>query len=275
MPEERRIDEFVFILMAGLVLISVIIVFQYSQNQTENAANQTTVQGNLKIFNFGDFKIEYQIGTETLLSKDNLDVKKGIFSEKFYGFVFEITSDKLAKIQTVNLIIEITSTNKLGRLVILINDKEVYNDFADVGRLNLEIDKGLLRENNKIFIKVERATWKFWQDAFYLVSFKLNINYFGQSSKDFIFTFDENDLKKFDKVFVQFRVNEDESTRYGNLIVYLNKGEIYKSVPPLLVNLTIDFPGKFKMGKNVLEFRTEPNSVYKIEDLTLILVKKK
>ncbi|MEM5874711.1 MAG: hypothetical protein QW641_02170 [Candidatus Aenigmatarchaeota archaeon] len=273
MAERKPIDEFVFILMAGLVLMSIIIVYQYQGNQT-NVTNATIAE-NIKFFNFGDFEISYQIGTETVIKRENIKVEKGVFSENFAGFSFEISSDKLGMTKNANIEITISSTNKLGKLIIKLNGNEVANEVFDVGTYLLEIPKSLLSEKNKIEITMEKIpTWKFWQSAFYELSFKIYINYAGQSFKDFSFYMDEEDFKKFENLFISFRVSE-ESKKIGKLNIRLNGGKIYDTIPPSYVNITIDFVGKLLKGKNRLEFSTEPGSIYKIEDLTVAISRKK
>ncbi|MCS7123211.1 MAG: hypothetical protein RMJ17_01385 [Candidatus Aenigmarchaeota archaeon] len=275
MAERKPIDEFVFILMAGLVLISIIIVYQYSQNQTTNNVTNLTIARNIKIFNFGDFEISYQIGTENIIKKENIRIEKSIFSENFVGYSFEISSDKLKILQASNLEVSVHSTSKNGKIIIKINGNEAVNEVLDSGTYLFEVSKSFLQEKNKIEILVEKLpTWKFWQPAFYEISFKFYINYAGQSFKDFSFTLEEDDLKKFENAFISFKTSE-ESVKNGKVTIRLNGGKIYSDIPPLLTNITIDFVGKFNKGKNKLEFSTEPGSVYKIENLIIVISKRR
>jgi len=275
MAERKPIDEFVFIIMAGLVLMSIVIVYQYSQqNQTQNISVNQTLK--MKFFNFGGFSVEYQIGTETVLNKENLVIEKGVFSENFASYEFEITTEKLSNLQDAYIVLEISSNNKMGKLIVKVNNQEIVNDVLEEGRNLIRIPKAYLKTKNVVSLSIERLpSFAFWKAAVYRIdSFKVYINYAGQSFKDFTFDLDSLDIKNFDNAYISFLV-KDSSVKAGKLFIYLNGGKIYDRVPPSgYVNITIDFVAKFKEGRNKIEFSVEPNSKYDIDDLSIAIVKK-
>jgi hypothetical protein len=276
MPE-RKIDEFVFVLLAGLVLIITFMVGfpaieQLEANQTVNMTNVTS--GDItKFITLGDFTVSYSIGTETIDSKNNFDVYKSYFDEKSSNLLGSISDDKLSILKGATLTITVDETNNLGPLIVLVNGVEVYRNNFPVGTQIIPIDKSLLKSSNIVSITTDFSSWMFWRRSYYHIkSAKFEIQYQGSSFKDFTFYLDEKEFNKFKFGKLTFTLNPEGASTTNNLLIKINNERFFYGIPPL-ISFSKEITKPFlRLGNNKISFSVDPTATYNLQDVTLTFV---
>jgi hypothetical protein len=276
MPE-RKIDEFVFVLLAGLVLIIMFMVGfpaieQLEANQTVNMTNVTS--GDItKFITLGDFTVSYSIGTETIDSKNNFDVYKSYFDEKSSNLLGSISDDKLSILKGATLTITVDETNNLGPLIVSVNGVEVYRNNFPVGTQIIPIDKSLLKSSNVVSITTDFSSWMFWRRSYYHIkSAKFEIQYQGSSFKDFTFYLDEKEFNKFKFGKLTFTLNPEGASTTNNLLIKINNERFFYGIPPL-ISFSKEITKPFlRLGNNKISFSVDPTATYNLQDVTLTFV---
>jgi hypothetical protein len=276
MPE-RKIDEFVFVLLAGLVLIIMFMVGfpaieQLEANQTVNMTNVSS--GDItKFITLGDFTVSYSIGTETIDSKNNFDVYKSYFDEKSSNLLGSISDDKLSILKGATLTITVDETNNLGPLIVLVNGVEVYRNNFPVGTQIIPIDKSLLKSSNVVSITTDFSSWMFWRRSYYHIkSAKFEIQYQGSSFKDFTFYLDEKEFNKFKFGKLTFTLNPEGASTTNNLLIKINNERFFYGIPPL-ISFSKEITKPFlRLGNNKISFSVDPTATYNLQDVTLTFV---
>jgi hypothetical protein len=276
MPE-RKIDEFVFVLLAGLVLIITFMVGfpaieQLEANQTVNMTNVTS--GDItKFITLGDFTVSYSIGTETIDSKNNFDVYKSYFDEKSSNLLGSISDDKLSILKGATLTITVDETNNLGPLIVFVNGVEVYRNNFPVGTQIIPIDKSLLKSSNVVSITTDFSSWMFWRRSYYHIkSAKFEIQYQGSSFKDFTFYLDEKEFNKFKFGKLTFTLNPEGASTTNNLLIKINNERFFYGIPPL-ISFSKEITKPFlRLGNNKISFSVDPTATYNLQDVTLTFV---
>ncbi len=116
----------------------------------------------------GDIEVKFARGSETLASKENLEVTKGAFSESKEAFSISFPPEKLAITTSAYLELFVVDTNKRGNLIVEFNGQELYNQKTSVGRVVIPLDKSLLNTTNIVNIRTTGpSAIQFWSKAFY------------------------------------------------------------------------------------------------------------
>jgi hypothetical protein len=279
---EMKMDEFAFVLLAGLVMI---ILFIVVWPPTGEKGNVTVSEGDriVKLIDGRDAKVEYAFGLEVLAEKNDQEVAEPFIGKsRPLNLIATISEDKLRKNVTDAFIrIVVEDTNKLKPLVVTVNEKEVYRDYPTPGELLISVNPSLLKTNNIITIKTESPGWlQFWKTSYYkLALVKFGINYFGVAYKEFTFDVEDAWIKNFKYGRLEFVVENMEGR--APLIVKLNDKVIYRETPKLgrverefrETGLTAGYVF-FKVGTNVLTLSTEPTATYNIKNILLSLIYK-
>jgi hypothetical protein len=275
MPEIPKIDEFAFVLLAGLVLIIMMMVsFPVTEeNVTTNLTNVTTVEGeNARFIKFGDFTVSYSIGSEVVDSRENEEVAKSYFYEKQINLLSSFTDDKLSIITEGTIQLIVSDTTYEGNLIVLFNDKEIFNKKVGPGEVNIRIDRSLIKKSNIITIKTQPPGWKFWMTNVYrFKTVKFIVNYHGVSFKDFEFNMDYKEIEKLRYGRLEFGVKDFNAV--DKLTIKINNVPIWDRVPPLTF-FRQDFGPEMTLypGKNIISFSVGPNAYYSLSDVTLMIV---
>jgi hypothetical protein len=275
MKGQIKVDEFVFVLLAGLVLI-LIFMFAWTVPPEEKANVTATKPGEVPlqlIYEPREMEVKYALGLEMLDSKENVEVASSLLTSKEINLVGEISEGKLAEATDAFVVLIIDSTNMLKPLVVTVNEKEIYRDVPQPGSLYLSIKKELLRTKNIVTIKTEFPGWlQFWKTSRYeLKEAKFGINVYGPAFKDFEFNLEKEVLQNFKYAKLEF----DVSNRVGNanLVIKINDYLIWRDVAKIgKFEKVIDYKRFFKEGKNVLSFSAEPTVTYKLKDISFTLV---
>ncbi|MDI6806863.1 MAG: hypothetical protein QMD14_03575 [Candidatus Aenigmarchaeota archaeon] len=276
MQGQVRIDEFVFVLLAGIVLI-LIFIFAWGIPPAEEKAPPVPppVIGEVPIravYEPGVVEIKYALGLDILTSKENVEVAAGLFTSEEISLVATLTEGKLAEVTDAFVVIIVESTNKLKPLIITVNEKEIYRDIPEPGTLLIPVGKDLLKLKNIVTIKTEfPGILKFWQTSKYrLEEAKFGVNIFGPAFKDYEFSLEKYVIKYFKYGRLEYDVVD--RIKEKNLIVKINDQQLLKGVQ-LIGSYERSFgPAYVKEGKNVLSFSAEPGAEYKLKNIVLTIV---
>lgn len=276
MQAQVRIDEFVFVLLAGLVLILIFMFAWVTPPPEEKPPVTVPPIGEVSlpvVYEPTIVEIKYALGLEVLTSKENVEVAAGLITSEEINLVVMLTEGKLAEITDAFVVIIVDYTNKLKPLIVTVNEKEIYRDVPEPGTLYLQVEKDLLKLKNIVTIKTEfPGILKFWQTSRYkLGEAKFGVNIYGPAFRDFEFTLEKHAVKYFKYGKLEFEVVDREKEK--NLIVKINDQLLVKGVALIREKYERTFgPGYVKEGKNVLSFSTEPDGKYKLKDITLTIV---
>lgn len=277
---ETKIDEFAFVLLAGLVLIIIMMVSFTSPTPGTTTGNETTTGYNItgggdisRFINMGDFEVTYDLGQDTIVEKKNIEISKGFSSEKHVNMVGTVTNDKLA-ITTSGLIeIIVDDASGDGNLVVVLNDNELFNKKVGPGRVSIELKPDQIKDTNVVTIKASSSSWKFWENTVYdISSAKMAINFQGINFKTFSFPMSSEEVLKFKFGRLQFNA-KSVSTVKNDLIIKLNDKTIFRGVPPS--NFIQDFSNDVYLSSDVnnMTFSVNKATSYELSDVILILVR--
>jgi hypothetical protein len=273
------IDEFAFVLLAGLIMIVVMLIIwgvpsEVTENVTENVSGIFVVgarpQDVPRSIRIGDFPVSYALGSKVLMENKNIEVKKGMFENKYHKTSVGIEQD-MDSVTGAFFVVDVLDTNSGGNLVIKFNDQVIFDQKVQTGEVNVPIDKSYLKSYNIIEISTSSPGWKFWSSSFYYMDrLKFGINYFGNQEKHESFTVYENELQSFKRGEVNLYVENAEGD--GDLIIDINGHRVYKgrAIGQLVQPFQIFDVGLVR-GVNTISFFTEKGATYEIEDAEVII----
>ncbi len=225
----------------------------------------------------GDVEVKYARGTETLVSKENLEVRKGAFSESSEAFSISFPAEKLAITTSAHLELFIVDTNKNGNLIVAFNGQELHNAVTDAGKLVIPIDKSLLNTTNIVSIKTTGSPiFQFWSKAFYKIEkANLVIDFRDISERERTFELSQGEAQSFHHFQFQARVKE-YSSPLEELFIKVNNQIVYAAKPPLVAfNQTIDkdiLGNRLVLGsQNKLSFSFEKEASLSLSDVFLVV----
>jgi hypothetical protein len=276
MKGQIKIDEFIFVLLAGLVLI-LIFMFAWTVPSEEKANITTARPGEVSlplIYEPREIEIRYAWGLNIRDSKENVEVTAPVIgTPKEVNLIGEINEEELREVTDAFVAIIVDSTNKLKPLIVTVNEKEIYKDTPQPGTLLLHVEKSLLKTKNIITIKTEPPAWfQFWKTSKYeLKEAKFGIYTHGVAFKDFEFELEKDVFRNFKYTKLEFDVLD----RVGdaNLMIKINDYLIWRDVVRIgKFEKVIDYKRFFKEGKNILSFSAEPTVTYKLKDISFTVV---
>lgn len=222
----------------------------------------------------GDFSVSFTEATETLDSKENLEVSAGYFSNYPKSLVGVLTEENLEIVTDGYIQLIIEETNSAGNLIVLFNNKEVFNKKVGVGEIIISIDKSQIEKSNSIVIKAGMPGWKFWMSTVYrLKTAKFVVNYEGAFSKDIQFSLSQDEIDNFDRFHLIYRT-KNYSIPLQEMIIKINYQIVFSDTPPLtFFNKTFqkDILGNslFLTDNNTISFLFEKQAFYEISNAIL------
>lgn len=289
MLSKKGIDEFAFVLIAGLVFIVIMLItWGTSPLPEENVTEEENITFPTRLslvgvfekdkthqFWIGQFKVSYGIGKETLFTRKNIVVKKGLFHDKSIRFIVNIDESKLENFVTsAFLILEIESTNMVGDLLVIVNGQRVKVIKPMMGEVSVQIRKEVLSTSNVIEIRASSPGWKFWATNVYEISeMMFGVNVYGVEQKIYGFDVDKEEIENFKLARLEFELHDYDPS--GSLIITLNGNIIYKGVPSKF--FTKDFSLSelgLVEGKNTISFSVERDAYYEIDDAVFTIIYK-
>ncbi len=274
-------DEFIWVLLTGLLFIGVLLVIWGipEQGPGVNVTNGVTkIENPFSIGLFpkdvprqivlGDFKVSYAVGSDVLETKRDVEIT----SKKSFSMSKEIELD-LSMVTGGFLTIYVSGTNQEGNLVIKVNGNEVFNQRVTAGKIEVPIDKGVLKDYNIVEMSCPRSGWKFWSSPFYkLDKVEFGVNFYGNLEKTEEFQVYPEELRNFRSGEVSFKLKDYSGQ--GDLLIGVNNHRIYKGQPSLNFYQSFDqYQVGLTSGVNSISFTAESGASYEIEDAVLTVIR--
>ncbi len=284
MAAEKKIDEFVFVLITGLLMIIAMLytwgVEESGTTDTENGENVSIsglfsisgqAQDGSRNIQLGDFTVSYTSGKKILGERSNAVITKGLLEDKSIK-ISGNTDGSLSLVTDGYIIVDVLDTNSEGPLVVKVNNHEVYNQLAPVGRVTIEVDSDYIDEYNVLEISTAYTGWMFWKSSYYrLDNVQFGLDLFGVAEKRETFSVLEGEVINFKDAWIDGYVQDRGGD--GNLMVKINGYEIYKARP--LGNIKIGFDkldvGLIR-GLNTVSFSAERDTTYTVKYAGITLV---
>ena len=279
---KKGLDEFVYVLAAGLLFIMVMLLWVgITPEVPENVTNITQITGAFSIGHYpkdvpryiriGDFSVSYAVGSEVIKTARSVEVRKGLFENKYYTMSGEIEQN-MDLVTNGFIVMSILNTNAQGNLIVKVNDEKVFDQVVRSGKIEIPVDKDVLKDYNVIEISCSHTAWKFWSSTVYKIDkVEFGINFYGNLQKSESFLVHEDELKAFKSAEVSFRL--DNYRGKGDLIISINDVTIFKGEPSL--RFTQNFEAinvGLKKGINTITFSAESGASYDIEDAEIIII---
>src|SRR3989338_9544281 len=206
-----------------------------------------------------------------ILAEKNLAyAKKGVFSEQTDVLTVVVPDLK----HTKNLLLSLEVKEVTGKLIILVNGDQVFNDQIKAGSMApITVPQNLLKEQNTIIFAASSPGLAFWRtNEVSLNDIKVvaDVTSVESQSSRSVFLVSDTEQKNLQKVVLKFQPS-CKFEEVGTLHVSVNGKLIYSSVPDCdLAMVPIEFsPETLHAGENELVFRTEKGDYL----LTHIIVK--
>jgi hypothetical protein len=206
-------------------------------------------------------------GTE-LKRIDTLYAKKSIFSEKLAILNFEIIDLADAENVLLNLIVK----EGKGRLIIKLNENEIYN--SEITTTNIEpikLKEYLIQGTNTIEFSVSSPGAAFWRTNEYsLEDITVTADMLRRDAQESrnIFILTSAEKENMEKVKLRF-VPACSVEDVGKLDAWINNYNLYAAVPDCGYPVVLEFsPTYLVKGENVLKFKTERGR-YLIEQIKI------
>ena len=271
-------DEFIFVLLAGLLMIGILLIAWGVPGQEGVNGTQVIIEDPFSIgifpkdvprqVSFGDFKVSYAVDSKVIESKTNVEVKgKDKFSMS--GMI----DQDMSMVTGGFLTIHVRETNKQGDLVISVNGKEVFSQAVTVGKVEIPLQKEDLKDYNIIEITTAKSGWKFWSTPVYeLDTVEFGANFYGNIAKAEEFHVYPEDLRSFRSGEVSFRLKEYSGS--GDLMISINGHRIYKGQPSLNFYQSFNqYDVGLVQGINSISFSAESGASYDVADALLTIIR--
>jgi len=196
-----------------------------------------------------------------LESKSSVYIKKSLFSSKQVNISFKIND--LANTESV-LLSGLVKEGQ-GRMMIYLNDYEIYNSEVRGNIPAIELPKKWLQTDNVLVLKVSSPGIAFWRtNAYDLEDVKVTADETSieaQTSKN-LFLVSATEKNNLDKVVLKF--DPDCTATSGRLDVFINGYNIYSAVPDCGAGrMSLEFsPAYLKIDENEVVFKISTGDYY-------------
>ncbi|HII29460.1 hypothetical protein COT48_01215 [Candidatus Woesearchaeota archaeon CG08_land_8_20_14_0_20_47_9] len=204
--------------------------------------------------------------TEDSIIKDvsSAYVSRSFSEDKTRDIIFVINDPQ----NTENALLSFNVEKHRGRLIITLNDNEIFNQEAKEGSAK-PIRMDSLGRENIIRFKASNPGIIFWSSSFYQLSdikVTASISDLKNQRAKTLFIMDENELDNMESGYLNFLVDCKRADKM--LYVYLNREEVYSGLPECgrLTKIKLDSWG-IVPGKNELVFESEGR--YNIEQISV------
>jgi hypothetical protein len=275
-----KIDEFAFVLLAGLFLM-IILMLTWAAQPAQNITNVSNVTGIIvtaeevsRFVSLGDFSISYILGSATLAEKNNVEAIKGYTVYYPVNLVAVVPEDRLSITTSGSIEIIVEDTNSAGNLIVEFNGEEVFNKKIYPQQISLPVEKEKIKSSNTITIKAGSPGWKFWMNTVYKIkSIKFKINFHGTFFKNFQFVLEPEEVSKFKFGRVSFRV-KNFTLPLNDMIIRINERIFFRGLPTTYFSKDFGSEIYLAPGINNITFSVEKDAFYELADTTLIIVRK-
>ena len=274
-------DEFIFVLLAGLLMIGIMLIAWGVPPEGEGNVTDgvTKIENPFSIgsfpkdvarqISFGDFTVSYAVGSDVLETKRDVEVT----SKAIFSMSGEIGHD-LSMVTGGFLTLYVRETNSEGNLVVKVNDQEIFNQKVNVGKVEMPIGKDVLKDYNIVEISCSHSLWKFWSKTIYKFDkVEFGVNFYGNLEKSEMFQVYPEELRNFRSGEVSFELKDYSGA--GDLTITINNHRIFKSQPSLDFHQSFDqYEVGLTSGTNSISFTADAGASYEIEDAVLSIIRK-
>ncbi len=255
--------DFLPILIIAIVcLIALLLVFGGGQIFYPSRAQTYRYLPADRTIEFNYFDVSYIPGEEHTGYVGG-EISNGIFVTEEKRIGFQVSKPEEVSEALMNL--KVWNTNYYGKLIILINEQEVYRDHPPIGEKLIGFDTSILNKNNILEVKSENSGWKLWAPTVYAFDLDVNIDYLAKKTKTFTFELTDIETEYMDKARI-IVFAEREGT--GDLEIRINGVKIYSGI----TTVHKDFPiSVLNTGDNTIEFSTEANTKYDVSSAQIII----
>ncbi len=208
-----------------------------------------------------------------LTEKSYITTKKSVFSSKEEKIYFEIPD----LTNTNNILLSFSIDSYQGDLIILLNNREIFNKQAHQIK-PLKLSKAILSKKNTLTFKVSSPGAAFWRTNKYDLS-KIKVvaqvnDISGQESKN-LFNIKTDEAKNIESVSLRFSLSCSQNNM-GKLSVKINDYLVFSGVPNNCEDLMYYKipPSKIKAGSNWLLFKVDKGD-YSINQISVKIKRKK
>jgi hypothetical protein len=211
---------------------------------------------------FNNFQV-YYTASEDRTGHLEGEVSAGVFSSVDKRVGFQVANPNLASEAVI--VLNTIDTNYYGKIIVLVNGKQVYADNAPIGEVAINFDRSLLSENNVVQVVAESSGWRIWAPTVYRFSMDVVINYYGRKSVDYIFNITDAEISRLQRARINVFGSRDGA---GNLNINMNGVRIFSGVTTVYKDFATSI---LREGNNTIDFSTEPNTKYDITSAQVIL----
>lgn len=195
-------------------------------------------------------------GAEVIKKVNSLYVKNGVFDQKFEDIDFKI--DDLGRIG--NLLLSFTAKKHNGRLIVLLNSKEILN--TEITKKNvepIELEEEDLASENVLEFMVSGVGWKFWGTNEYILENILvtaDVTDVSEQESKNVFMISATEKHNLESAKLRF-FPDCVPGQVGKLDVLINSREVFSAVPDCGALRPIEFdPAILRTGENNVVFKT-------------------
>jgi hypothetical protein len=271
-------DEFIFVLMAGLLMIGILLVAWGEPGENGVNGTQVLIENPFSIGTFprdvprqislGDFTVSYAVGSEVLETRNNVEIE----GKESISMSSTIEQD-MSMVTGGFLNIHVRETNQKGELIVTFNQEEIFNQQASAGKVEIPIGKELLSDYNVVEIKTSGPGFLGLSSPYYnLDKVEFGLNFYGNIEKMEEFHVHQEELNNFRSGEVSFVLDQQKGD--GDLIVEINNYRIFQGKPSLNFYQNFNqFDVGLRNGINTISFSAESGATYEIENAVLTIIR--
>jgi hypothetical protein len=198
--------------------------------------------------------IETKVAPDEIKRIDSLYVRRGAFEEQSKRITF-----KIDKQLSHNLQLSFNVESGKGRLIILLNDQEIYNAEATGTLQPIDLSPDLLQEENNLTFRASSPGGAFWSMNEYSLKGILiagDLSDYSRAATEQHFSLSANEMENFDKAEVKF-TPKCTARSTAPLMIFLNEQPLMNSMPNCNAVNTIEVAQTFfSPGDNTIVFQS-------------------
>ncbi len=264
-------DNFIYFLVAGLVIIAVLIAafnlggyvspqtvdrnVTFREPITVKNISGASLVGFIEKEAFQSFPFLIDVrNTRDTISKDlgSFRVYNGLlFGEQ--GAKYRIATRGM---DSLSINYEALGTNEYGNIIIKANGVELVNERQTAGTYKIDVPNTLLSDNVFVEVSASSSTWKIWAPTVYDLNMQLEARGFTDNAREFRFILLDDFIELTDA-----KLNIAFDRAVGGAEIRLNNRMIFNG--PLQDTQAIDIDKNFlEIGENVVSFVPHQDSIF-------------
>jgi hypothetical protein len=256
----KGLDDFVYVLIAAVVLITIFIVISPYISQVAPKGEVKVVESfslgkvgfstsvPTKNINLGSFTVG-EPQRELLKKIVKMDISAGLTSSEERNVFIHIPEWLMESKRGIVIKFDLKDTNKYGNIVIIWNGKEIVNDRLSPRKYEFHIEPKYVQASNTLKVKANGPGLLFWASTIYEIEdFTVELEY--GPSKLFHFTLLNKELESFKNGKIEFFARSS-----SNLVIKINGVEIFNKVPDGVETAEFDISKvPLTRGENIITF---------------------